>query len=59
MRLVAHGDFIVAAYGVTVFILAALIVWIVFDYRALRHTLRAFEGEGITRRSEQAAKLPS
>ncbi len=46
MRLVAHGDFIMAAYGVAVFILAALIVWIVFDYRALRRTLVIDAGMG-------------
>lgn len=56
MRLVAHGEFIMAAYGAAVLILAALIVWIIYDYRALRRTLRAFEDEGVTRRSEQAVK---
>ena len=52
----ALAEFIMAAYGDAVLILAALIVWIVYDYRALRRTLRAFEDEGVTRRSEQAVK---
>jgi heme exporter protein D len=59
MNLVSHSDFIVTAYGAAVVILGALILWIVLDYRALRRTLADFEDDGVTRRSDRAARLPS
>lgn len=47
----SHAAFIAAAYGAAAVILALLIAWIVFDYRALRRALARFEEAGVTRRS--------
>jgi heme exporter protein D len=57
MPLSSHFDFIFAAYAAATVILSALILWVVFDYRALRRTLAGLEDEGITRRSD-AARSP-
>jgi heme exporter protein D len=46
-----HGGFIVAAYLVTVIVLVGMIVWIVFDGRALKRRLADLEARGIRRRS--------
>lgn len=56
MNLGPHADFIVAAYAVTVFVLAALIAWIVLDYSAQRRILGDLEDSGITRRSRRSDK---
>ena len=54
----AHGTFIVLAYAAAVIIIGALVAWIMLDHRALRRTLVDFERRGITRRSDERAKLP-
>jgi heme exporter protein D len=59
MTLASHADFIFAAYGAATVILGALILWIALDYRALRRTLAEFEDDGMTRRSDRTARLPS
>jgi heme exporter protein D len=46
-----HADFIIAAYAVTIFVIAALIAWVVLDYSAQRRILGVLEERGITRRS--------
>jgi heme exporter protein D len=46
-----HADFIVAAYAVTVFVVALLIAWVVLDYSAQRRVLGDLEDRGVTRRS--------
>ena len=52
MNLGPHADFIVAAYAVTVFVVAALLAWVVLDYSAQRRILGDLEERGITRRSK-------
>ena len=54
MNLGPHADFIVAAYAVTIFVLAVLIAWIVIDYSAQRRILGDLEESGVTRRSRRA-----
>ena len=56
MNLGPHADFIVAAYAVTAFVLAALIAWIVLDYSAQRRILGDLEDSGVTRRSSRSNK---
>ncbi len=53
MNLGPHADFIVAAYAVTVFVIALLIGWVVLDYSAQRRMLGDLEGRGMTRRSQR------
>ncbi len=53
MNLGPHADFIVASYAVTVFVVAALIAWIVADYAAQRRILGDLEEQGVTRRSQR------
>jgi heme exporter protein D len=53
MNLGPHADFIVAAYAVTVFVVALLIAWVVLDYSAQRRVLGDLEERGITRRSRR------
>jgi heme exporter protein D len=53
MNLGPHADFIVAAYAVTVFVMAALIVWVLLDYWAQRRILGDLEERGVTRRSQR------
>lgn len=56
MNLGPHADFIIAAYAVTVFVIAALIGWIVLDYWAQRRLLVDLEERGVTRRSQKNAR---
>ncbi|HYC18584.1 MAG TPA: heme exporter protein CcmD [Pseudolabrys sp.] len=55
MNLGPHADFIVAAYAVTIFVVAALVAWIVLDYSAQRRVLGDMEDRGLTRRSQRKA----
>jgi len=55
MNLGPHADFIVAAYAVTIFSVAALIGWVVLDYSAQRRILGDLEERGVTRRSQRKA----
>jgi heme exporter protein D len=50
-----HGGFILAAYLVTILVLAGLVAWIVLDGRALRRRLADLEARGIRRRSAKGA----
>lgn len=54
MNLGPHADFIVAAYAVTMFVVAALAAWVVLDYSAQRRLLGDLEARGLTRRSTRA-----
>lgn len=56
MNLGPHADFIVAAYAVTVFVVAALVAWVVLDYSAQRRILDGLEERGMTRRSRRTGK---
>ncbi len=53
MNLGPHTDFIVAAYALTLFVVAALIAWVTLDYWAQRRILGDLEDRGITRRSQR------
>ena len=48
-----HADFIVAAYAITVFVIAALIGWVVLDHVAQKRSLGDLEERGVTRRSQR------
>jgi heme exporter protein D len=54
MTLGPHADFIVAAYGLTAFVIAAMIVWVVLDHSAQRRILGDLEERGVTRRSQRS-----
>jgi heme exporter protein D len=54
MNLGPHADFIVAAYGVTAFVVAALIAWVALDHSAQRRTLGDLEERGGARRSQRS-----
>ena len=49
-----HADFILAAYGVTLIAVTALVLAIVADDRHQRHVLAELERKGIRRRSAKA-----
>ncbi|MGA7252001.1 MAG: heme exporter protein CcmD [Pseudolabrys sp.] len=53
MSLGPHADFIIAAYAVTIFIVVALVSWVVLDYSAQRRVLDDLEERGITRHSQR------
>ena len=53
MNLGPHADFIVAAYGVTVFVVALLIGWVVLDHASQKRSLGELEERGVTRRSQR------
>ncbi|HZP71437.1 MAG TPA: heme exporter protein CcmD [Pseudolabrys sp.] len=53
MNLGPHADFIVAAYAATLFVIAALIAWVLLDYSAQRRILGDLEERGITRRAQR------
>ena len=53
MNLGPHADFIIAAYAVTLFVITALIAWVVLDYSAQRRILGNLLERGITRRSQR------
>ena len=50
MNLGPHADFIVAAYAVTLFVIALLIAWVALDYSAQRRVLGDLQERGVTRR---------
>ncbi|HEY6861786.1 MAG TPA: heme exporter protein CcmD [Pseudolabrys sp.] len=53
MNLGPHADFIVAAYAITMFVVAALVAWVALDYSAQRRILGGLEERGVTRRSQR------
>jgi heme exporter protein CcmD len=52
----SHASFIVTAYGAAAMVFAALIAWIVIDYRALRAKLDSYEKRGLTRGAAKRAR---
>ena len=46
----------VAAYGIAVLVVAALIGWVALDHRAQKRSLERLEARGITRRSERTVE---
>jgi heme exporter protein D len=55
MNLGTHAGFIVAAYVVTLAVVAALIAWVALDHRVQKRNLARMEARGVTRRSERAS----
>jgi len=53
MTFAQEAGFIVAAYAMTAFVVAALIGWVVLDYSAQRRVLGSLEERGVTRRSHR------
>jgi heme exporter protein D len=53
MNLGPHAVFIVASYAAAVAVVAALIAWVVVDFRAQRRALGDLEAHGVTRRSAE------
>jgi heme exporter protein D len=51
MDLGPHAIFIIASYGVAAVVVAALIAWVVIDFRAQKRMLGDLEAHGVTRRS--------
>jgi heme exporter protein D len=51
-----HASFISMAYGAAALVLAAVILWVWFDYRAQRRALAALEAQGVSRRSARTEK---
>jgi heme exporter protein D len=58
MSLGPHAAYIVAAYGITFAVIAALIAWAVADYRRQRRILADLERRGVTRRSATIRPTP-
>jgi len=56
MDLGPHAAFIVTAYTAAVFIVLALIAWVLFDYRAQKQNLDDLETRGVIRRSDRASR---
>jgi heme exporter protein D len=53
LNLGPHAYFIVAAYAVTAFVVAALIAWVILDHSAQQRILDDLEERGVTRRSRK------
>jgi len=51
MTLGPHAEFIVAAYAVALFVVVALVAWVMLDYAAQRRILGDLEERGVSRRS--------
>lgn len=51
MSFAQEAGFIVAAYAVTLFVVATLCAWVTLDYYTQRRVLGDLEARGITRRS--------
>ena len=51
MAATAHIGFIAAAYGAGVVVIAALIAWVMLDYRLQRRILGELETKGVSRRA--------
>lgn len=52
----SYAQFILSAYALTALAVAALIVWVVTDYRRQRRLLNDLEAQGVTRRSVREEK---
>ncbi len=51
-----HLGYIFAAYGATVLVFAALIIWVVRDTGEQKRKLKQLEAEGAVRRSAQVKR---
>ena len=52
MSLGPYAAFIVAAYSLTLLVVAALVLWVLLDHRTQRRILADLEARGMTRRSD-------
>ncbi len=59
MTLGPYADFIVTAYAIAAFLIAALIAWVILDNAAQRRLIADLEARGVSRRSERAAREPA
>jgi heme exporter protein D len=50
-----YTTFIVTSYGLVAAVVAALIVWVIADYRRQTARLHDLEASGVTRRSGRSA----
>jgi heme exporter protein D len=53
MNLGPHAAFIIASYATAAAVVAALIAWVIVDFRAQRRALGDLEAHGVTRRSAE------
>jgi heme exporter protein D len=53
MDLGPHAIFIVAAYAAAAAVVAALVAWVMIDFRAQKRMLGDLEAHGVTRRSAE------
>jgi len=58
MDLGPHAAFIWASYAIYGLVLAALVVWLIWDGSRLKAKLADLEARGVTRRSQRAATPP-
>ncbi len=49
-----HAGFILASYGLTIVVVAALFAWTIVDGRSQRRQLAELEARGVRRRSTSA-----
>lgn len=59
MMLGPHAIFIIAAWAVAVGVIAAMIAWVMLDYRRQLRILADLEQRGITRRSAATSPAPA
>jgi heme exporter protein D len=59
MNLGPHADFIVAAYAITIFVIAALVAWVALDYSTQQRILGDLEQRGVARRSRRKGYIKS
>jgi heme exporter protein D len=53
VSLVQHAGFIIAAYAIAGVVIAAMIAWVILDYRGQQRLLANLESRGVTRRSDR------
>ncbi|HEY2134537.1 MAG TPA: heme exporter protein CcmD [Xanthobacteraceae bacterium] len=53
MDLGPHAIFIIAAYAAAIGVVAALVAWVMIDFRAQKRMLGDLEAHGVTRRSAE------
>ncbi len=56
MDLGPHANFILLSYAAAAFLLTALVLWVVIDYRAQTRAIDALESKGVSRRSGARAR---
>ncbi|RVC58154.1 MAG: heme exporter protein CcmD [Mesorhizobium sp.] len=52
----AHALYVMAAYAITVLVLAGLIGWVLIDQRGRKRDLAELEAAGVRRRSDKSAE---